>query len=81
MIVQLLLTPIFLLIDSLLLLIPKNSDLPGWIQDTVNLLGIALMFFPADVWYITISNICFWNFGHIGWAVIEWIYKKIPGID
>lgn len=81
MILELLLTPIFAVVNGLISMLPANSDLPGWLQDTANLLGYALMFFPADVWAILLGNIIFWHFGQIGWAIIEWIYKKIPGID
>ncbi|MCR1868963.1 hypothetical protein [Longicatena caecimuris] len=81
MILELLFTPIFGIIDGLISLIPVGSSMPGWAQDTANLLGIAMMFFPADVWAVCLANISLWQFGHIGWAVIEWIYKKIPGVD
>lgn len=81
MILELLLTPIFWLVDGIISLIPAGSTLPGWAQDTANLVGIACMFFPADVWMVCLTNISMWQFSGIGWAVIEWIYKKIPGVD
>ena len=81
MIVELLLTPIFWIIQGLLAFIPQGSTMPGWLQDTLNLLSTAFLFFPPDVWLIVFGNICGWQFGLFGWSIIEWVYKKIPGVS
>lgn len=81
MIIELLCTPIFFLIDSLISLIPVQTSLPGWIGDTADMLSKALLFFPVDVWVIVLGNIVFWHVALIAWAIVEWIYRKIPGID
>lgn len=81
MIIALILTPIFLLINSLISLLPQMEGLPSWVNDLATVIGYALNVVPVDVWVISIANIMFWNFGLIGWSIIEWIYKKIPGVD
>lgn len=48
---------------------------------TVALVANALVIFPLDLWLICVLNIVFFLTASLGWAVIEWIYKKIPGVD
>lgn len=82
MIISLLLTPIFSFLSMSLKII--NGDLislPPFIGDFLLLLKTALMFFPVDVWVIFIANVTFWISVQYGWAIIEWIYKKIPGVN
>ena len=55
--------------------------LPDWGAHFLSLLLKGLSFFPFDVWSIVISNVMFWVGVHFVWAVIEWIYIKIPGVD
>lgn len=55
--------------------------LPSWSVNSINMILKALSFFPFEVWSVLISNILFWILIHIGWAIIEWIYKKIPGVS
>lgn len=81
MIIMLIVTPIFLLINSLIDLLPQMEGLPTWVNDLATVIGYALNVVPIDVWVFSIGNIIFWNFGLIGWSIIEWIYKKIPGVD
>lgn len=81
MIIQLLLMPIFALINMLLGFLPSIPALPDWITSLITLIGYGLIIVPADVWIATISVVSFWWFALIGWAVIEWIYKKIPGVS
>lgn len=81
MIVEGLLNLLFLPIEGIISLLPSNISLPGWLQDTADMLSKALLFFPVDVWIIVLGNIIFWHVALIAWALIEWVYKKIPGID
>lgn len=81
MIVQLLLIPIFALIKGLLSLLPSMPSMPDWIGSLMDLVGKGLVFVPADIWILVIGNVSFWTIGLIGWGVIEWVYKKIPGVS
>lgn len=81
MIIELLCTPIFGLINFIVTLIPEGFQLPSWISYTVEILKYPLSLIPGDVWVIIISNVSFWYIAHLTWAIIEWILKKIPGIN
>lgn len=81
MIVELLLTPIFALFNFFAGMLPKVGDLPGWVQDLVTVVGYGLKLFPVDVWVFAIGSVVFWRFSLIAWALIEWVYKKIPGVS
>jgi len=81
MIIELLLSPIFLLINGLIAFMPAAMALPDWGVASMALISRALFFFPPDVWAIVLANISFWLFVQLSWAIIEWIYKKIPGVD
>lgn len=56
-------------------------SLPDWGVHFTSLFLKCLSFFPFDIWSILISNILFWIGVHFVWAVIEWIYVKIPGVS
>lgn len=81
MIIELLFNPIFFLIKSLISFIPEGYNIPAWGSHFLNLVSTALMFFPSSVYIIVVGNIVFWMTVHMVWAVIEWAYKKIPGVN
>ena len=82
MILEWLLSPIFSLISKGYELIRLDKlQLPGWLGDTLNLIADAMMFFPVDVWVVVIANGVIWITVQFGWAIFEWVYKKIPGVD
>lgn len=56
-------------------------SVPDWGIQFLNLLLKGLAFFPFDVWAVVISDAIFMMIIHFGWAVIEWIYIKIPGVN
>lgn len=74
--------PIKFLLESVInVLNVSDFVVPLWMADMYNLLGKALMFFPTEVYVVTLMNIGFWITVQFAWAIIEWIYKKIPGIN
>ena len=81
MIIELVTSPMFLLIDSIIALIPEGLVLPNYILQTLDLLKYPLSIFPVDLWVVIISNVIFWYGAQMSWAIIEWVYKKIPGVD
>lgn len=82
MILMLFLTPVFIVVSKVFDVVDfSNLDLPFWIDDTLALLQKAMMFFPVDVYVIVIANIALWLTIQFAWAIIEWIYRKIPGIN
>lgn len=81
MIIELMCTPLFLLLNGIIQLFPQAFQIPNWLADVISLLIKAMQFFPGDVWAIAIGNIVFWILAQFTWAIIEWVYKKIPGIN
>lgn len=81
MIVEMVLNPIFSIISGLVSLIPEPATMPNWLSYTINLLKVPLSIFPADVWVAVVGSVVSWFGIQLGWATIEWIYKKIPGVD
>ena len=47
----------------------------------LDLIRIGLQFFPIDLWVLLLTNIITWTTIFFAWSIIEWIYKKIPGIS
>lgn len=81
MIIQLLLTPIYLLISGFISLLPNGYDLPNWISKTIVLISKGLWFFPEDMFSVIVANVSFWLLAQFAWSIIEWVYKKLPGIS
>lgn len=81
MIIQGLLYPFFLLIDLLVSLIPSTNSTQPVVTGFFDILGKGLYYFGAGTFTIIIANVTFWSTIHIAWAIIEWVYKKIPGVD
>lgn len=80
-IIELIFDLIFGLVDGLIGLIPQGLSLPLWSAKAFKLVGFGLSFFPKDAFVIIIGNITFWTLAQMAWAVIEWVYKKIPGVS
>ena len=81
MIIELLLSPIFLLISACIGLLPTLVALPNWLIYFIEYVRKGLSFFPSTVFIIIMSNVVFWLSLHMIWAIIEWLYKKVPGVD
>lgn len=81
MIIKLICSPFFLLIDGVIKLIPVLTYIPTSIVDTISLLLKAMQFFPTDVWIMVISNIVFWITLHFIIALIKFIISWIPFIN
>ena len=45
------------------------------------MLAYALYFFPGDLWLFALGNILIMMQITIAYAVLEWVWKKIPGIN
>jgi hypothetical protein len=44
-------------------------------------LAYGFVLFPLHLFAFFIGNVVFWLGFHVIWAVIEWVYKKIPGVN
>lgn len=82
MITAALLNVIFAAIYGICSLIPESAyNLPDWSVSALKLISTGLKIFPTDVWVAVLANGLFWIMLNFTWAAIEWIYKKIPGVD
>ncbi|GFP78557.1 hypothetical protein [Clostridium fungisolvens] len=81
MLIELLLKPFFSLLNSIVYLLPSNNFTSPTMTGIFDLLSKGLYFFGSATFILVIGNITFWSVAHIAWAIIEWVYKKIPGIN
>lgn len=57
-----------------------TTDLSG-VSTLADIIGKGFVFFPSWLWGVCIANIVAWKGLHFAWAIIEWVYKKVPGVD
>lgn len=82
MITELILDVIFLVLKSFVLLLPTGLfALTDGAVEALALIHSGLCIFPFDVFMMAFGNFMFWQLTHFTWAIIEWIYKKIPGVN
>ena len=81
MLIELFFNPIFILINKLVGLIPVLPETGSWVGQTASMLAKPLSIFPTDIWVAIFVNVIAWLAIDFVWAIIEWAYKKIPGID
>lgn len=73
---------IFSMGTFIITLIPKIAELPIVGFSYLNgIVKYALWFFPMELWIVIIGNITFWITASFSWSLIEWAYKKIPGVS
>lgn len=72
---------LFILVNLIINLVPSGLTLPDWFFAFANLIQKALFFFPIDVFTTVISVVISCYGAQFVWAIIEWVYKKIPGIN
>lgn len=80
MIIELICTPIFILLDFIISFLPVGITIPDWAISFIGLIQKALFFFPPDVLTTVVSVIVVSYSAQFIWAITEWVYKKIPGV-
>lgn len=81
MIIEAICDVVFVPLNLAITLIPSGLTLPDWFISFFNLIQKALFFFPPDV-FTTVLGTIIWCLGsQLVWSIIEWVYKKIPGIN
>ena len=81
MIIEAICSVFFLAVRTFIAYLSVPFRLPEWIADAASIIGIGLLVFPIDVWAGVIGSVISWAGVHFVWAIIEWVYKKIPGVD
>lgn len=82
MILKLVLSPIFMLLNGVVDIIPGGFMTEGFdISGIIFLISQAFVIFPYDLFQLIIGNVMFWLELQFVWAIVEWVYKKIPGVS
>ena len=81
MIIELICSPLLLIVRGILSTIPILTYIPTSISNTITLLLKAMQFFPFDVWFICISSFIFWITVHLIYGLINFILKLIPVVS
>lgn len=82
MILELLLTPLIAFVEWGFGLINTGAiSIPTWMGDTLSLIAKGGQFFPIDVYVVVMTTIGIWIGIQFTWAIVEFVYKKIPGIN
>jgi hypothetical protein len=85
MIIEMILTPIFRLLGLLIDRIPDMSHIDPLagheVSGFIGMLAYGFYVFPVSLFLVFIGNILFWLSAQMIWAIIEWVYKKIPGVN
>ena len=81
MIIELLCSPLFAIINGIIMLMPSGLTIPDWGVSFISLIQKALFFFPPDV-LTTVVAVVIASYGaQFVWAIIEWVYKKLPCVN
>lgn len=73
--------PLWTLIYSLIGLLPVLSSVPSGFNALLDIIGYGCAFVGTDFFFLVIGNILFWLTAQMAWSIIEWVYKKIPGVS
>lgn len=83
MLFKILLDPFFALLNFIVSLLPELPIYASGIVNTSvpNFILRVISFFPDGFFVNLFLSVSFYTGVNFTWAVIEWIYKKIPGVD
>lgn len=81
MLIELLLMPLWAVVDVAINIFPEFTLGAYNFLSASEWIKIGLYFLPDGFWAMFLSSLIFWMTAQFGWAIIEWVYKKIPGIS
>ncbi len=81
MLIQLMMTPFWALIYFLINLLPSLSSVPSGFNALLDIIGYGCAFVGTDFFLALVGNIIFWLTSQLAWSIIEWVYKKFPGVS
>jgi hypothetical protein len=44
-------------------------------------INLGFFLFPSWLFNLIVGNVIFWKTVQMTWAIVEWIYKKFPGVN
>jgi hypothetical protein len=85
MVIAFALTAVFSLIIFVLAFLPDLSSIDPFINHDITgflyYLNLGFYLFPRWLFNLIIANALFWKGAQLTWAIVEWVYKKIPGVN
>lgn len=72
----------FTFVKFLIGLFPSNvENVNGSLQGFIDLIGYGIYVVGPVTFVSVVASFTAWTVVNMAWAVIEWIYKKLPGIN
>lgn len=81
MIIERIIDLLFMPINLLVSMLPKTIVQTASNIQLPQILRWGACFFPLDAALLAIGAFVTWYTIFMTWAIIEWIYKKIPGVS
>lgn len=81
MIIEALINMIFIPLNLLVGMMPAAIVESASTVALPDIVRMGVCFFPTDVIALTVGMFSSWYVIQLGWAIIEWVYKKIPGVS
>jgi hypothetical protein len=85
MILELLLNALFALFSLIIDIIPDMTEIQFLegidISGFIDFLAYGFLVFPFSLFILFIGNVLFWLSAQMIWAIVEWVYRKIPGVS
>lgn len=81
MLIKLIMMPLLVLVKFIIGLLPVSSVSSSGFSGVLNVIGYGCAIIGTDFFLFILGNIIFWLNAQLLWSIIEWVYKKIPGIN
>lgn len=81
MILEVIITIFYGIVLLLITLLPSNVVEKVTMVQPPEMISWAACFFPMDALFLAIGMFLTWYGILMTWAIIEWVYKKIPGVN
>lgn len=81
MLIALIIAPFFELIGLIVRLLPDSPGINITLSNVIIFVRKGLYFTDTSVFNLVLITVVTWTTIQLGWAIFEWIYKKIPGIN
>lgn len=81
MIIEMILSILFSFVKMIISLIPKMELNAIEFNIVKNFIWLVSYILPQHFTWALSGSLVFWNTTQYTWALVEWLYKKIPGVD
>ena len=58
-----------------------TTSFSGGFITVLDKLSFGVWVIGPAMWSLIITTISYWTLINMTWAVVEWLYKKLPGVD